>query len=337
MIFAPVSRLRLQVLCETTGSALRALPTPHIVRHVHRLAAGILVASVVAVSSAGAATSTPTPRSTATPTRTPTPTRTATPSRTPTATRTPTLTPTPTRTATNTAPPTVTRTPTRTPIDTFTTSPTRTVTDTPSPCPAATPEPLWVDPLVSPTTQLSAVVTVYAGNADVVGVNTESGAFSVTGDFSTAHPAQVTISLLPKTTHHLEVAAHVRTVHDAGGCTYGGYLLRTTTDRFGGPLIIDQSGMPPAATATPSGTLSPATATPTRTPSGTPPTVTACAGDCNGNRAVTIDEILIGVDVALGRRALGQCPAFAAPDAGAVTIADLVRAVASALSGCRAP
>jgi hypothetical protein len=37
----------------------------------------------------------------------------------------------------------------------------------------------------------------------------------------------------------------------------------------------------------------------------------ACVGDCDNSGTVTVDEIITGVNIALGLLALGQCPAFA--------------------------
>jgi hypothetical protein len=116
-------------------------------------------------------------------------------------------------------------------------------------CPAATAEPFWVDPVTSPTDQLSQTITVYIGRGEEVTVITESGTFSVTGDFDYLdHPARVEISLLPDTVHHLEVRAKVRTGSGSSpveNCMYGGYTLTTTTDELGIPLIITQGTSTP--------------------------------------------------------------------------------------------
>lgn len=106
-------------------------------------------------------------------------------------------------------------------------------------CPQATPEPLLVDPVVSPTDELHQYVGVRIGNGDRVEVVTESGRFVATGDFSGNRSASVEVALQPGGTHHLEVLGHVREmVRD--GCVFGGYTLRTTTDFHGVPLAIVQ-------------------------------------------------------------------------------------------------
>lgn len=201
-----------------------------------------------------------------------TPTRTPTKTRTPTVTRTltPTLTPTRTQTGTPTSSrtPSNTRTPSRTASPTVTATATSTRTPTLTPCPEATPEPIWVEPVTSPTDQYFQIVTVHVGNANTVTIQTESGTFRASGDFSVESPARVRVDLRPNTVHHLEVVAHVRAVSDPGGCSYPDYLLRTTVNQFGAPLLIVQSGSPrsptPSATESPTPSASPDTPTPTR-------------------------------------------------------------------------
>ena len=59
----------------------------------------------------------------------------------------------------------------------------------------------------------------------------------------------------------------------------------------------------------------------------------ACVGDCGGDGTVAINELIIGVNIALGAEAPGVCPAF--QDAqGTVTIARLIQGVSNALNGC---
>jgi hypothetical protein len=112
---------------------------------------------------------------------------------------------------------------TPTPTPTWTPGP----TITPTYCPRPTHEPFSVEPVSSPTNETSQVITVYIGNGDWVTVSGESGTYTVTGNFSSMHPALVNVSLLPNTTHHLTVSAHVRSVTNPGACTYGNYTLKT--------------------------------------------------------------------------------------------------------------
>jgi hypothetical protein len=88
--------------------------------------------------------------------------------------------------------------------------------------------------------------------------------------------------------------------------------------------------LPPRCTPTPTeGTPGLATETPTPTP--TPP---PCRGDCDGDRQVRVGELLLGVNIALGRRASDSCPAYTTcGESTCVTL--LVEAVTAALEGCR--
>ena len=54
----------------------------------------------------------------------------------------------------------------------------------------------------------------------------------------------------------------------------------------------------------------------------------ACVGDCNGNRAVTVDEIVLGIS------APGDCRPLDGNHDGFVTVDEVVRAVKAALTGC---
>ena len=57
---------------------------------------------------------------------------------------------------------------------------------------------------------------------------------------------------------------------------------------------------------------------------------TGCVGDCNGDGEVTVDELLVGVNIALGTQPTDSCPAFEAT----VTIDVLIAAVNNALNDC---
>jgi hypothetical protein len=103
-------------------------------------------------------------------------------------------------------------------------------------CPVATPEFFSVEPVTSPTDQLSQIITVDLGNGEAITVTSESGTFGAPFD---TFPKTIEIPLLPNTTHNLTVEGHVREIIQ-GGCTYGGYTLTTTTDRYGDPLVIEQ-------------------------------------------------------------------------------------------------
>jgi len=62
----------------------------------------------------------------------------------------------------------------------------------------------------------------------------------------------------------------------------------------------------------------------------------ACTGDCDGNGRVTVDELVKGVNIALGTLPISACVAFDCHEDGHVTVVCLVKAVNNSLSGCGA-
>jgi hypothetical protein len=62
----------------------------------------------------------------------------------------------------------------------------------------------------------------------------------------------------------------------------------------------------------------------------------SCPGDCNGDGEVRIEEMIVGVRIALGDAAVDACPAFDANGDGAVSIDELIRGVTSTVNGCPA-
>ncbi len=129
------------------------------------------------------------------------------------------------------------------PTFTETVQPAPTIIITSTFCPPPTPEPLWVDPVTSPTDQLSQIITVYIGYGVEVTITTESGKYTVTGNFSAyTTPAVVEIPLLPNTINHIQVTTKV--MSGGNGCTYS-YTLTTTRDKKGNPLDIVQGTATP--------------------------------------------------------------------------------------------
>ena len=63
---------------------------------------------------------------------------------------------------------------------------------------------------------------------------------------------------------------------------------------------------------------------------------TPCAGDCNGDRSVAINELITGVNIALGSAQVSSCPSFDVSGDGNVAINELIAAVNNALNGCPA-
>jgi hypothetical protein len=62
-----------------------------------------------------------------------------------------------------------------------------------------------------------------------------------------------------------------------------------------------------------------------------------CSGDCDRSGEVTIDEIIRGIDLALGNLPDGSCDAMDSNADGKITIDELVQAVNAALLGCPTP
>jgi hypothetical protein len=64
--------------------------------------------------------------------------------------------------------------------------------------------------------------------------------------------------------------------------------------------------------------------------------IAPCAGDCDGNGIVTIDELINAVNIALGSGSVSQCRACDRNGDGVVSIDELVEAVVAGLNGCPA-
>jgi probable HAF family extracellular repeat protein len=69
----------------------------------------------------------------------------------------------------------------------------------------------------------------------------------------------------------------------------------------------------------------------TPTPTATP---LPCVGDCNSDGTVAVNELVVGVNVALGNAAVNGCPSFDASGDATVSINELIAAVNALLSGC---
>jgi hypothetical protein len=59
-----------------------------------------------------------------------------------------------------------------------------------------------------------------------------------------------------------------------------------------------------------------------------------CAGDCTGEGMVTVDEVVRGVEIALGERGLGDCERLDGDGDLRVTVEEVVVALTAALRGC---
>ena len=240
-------------------------------------------------------TDSPTASSTASPTRTATPTRTASP----TASGVASQTVTGAATRTTTATPTRTSTPTRSASPTASEVASQTVTGAPTRTATATPTHSTAT-ATPPATATSASPTTAASTSPATATSTLPATATLTspGTATSTPPSSVT-STRPSTV--------------------------TPT-----PTRAETSIPTPSATPTP-------TPTPTL-PTGATPTATGlplCVGDCDGGSAVTIDELITLVNIALGSAQPSAC-AHGVPDGAAVDIALIIQAVNNALNGCGA-
>ncbi len=64
------------------------------------------------------------------------------------------------------------------------------------------------------------------------------------------------------------------------------------------------------------------------------PTAPVCAGDCDEDGHVTVDELVAGIAMALGGGAGASCESLDLDDNGTVTVDEIVTAVNNALEGC---
>lgn len=89
------------------------------------------------------------------------------------------------------------------------------------------------------------------------------------------------------------------------------------------------------ATPTETETATPTrSATPTASPTEAPTTPPPCAGDCNADRAVTVDELVKAVNIALGSAGIDVCPAADRNADELITVDEIVASVQRALNGC---
>ncbi|HVN84108.1 MAG TPA: matrixin family metalloprotease [Candidatus Binatia bacterium] len=99
--------------------------------------------------------------------------------------------------------------------------------------------------------------------------------------------------------------------------------------------------MPPTPTPTSSPTAEASAiattaivSTPTATVVGATATPGGCVGDCDGDHKVSVDELVKGVNIALGNDVVASCEAFDSDHNDKVTVDELVQGVNAALNGC---
>ena len=145
---------------------------------------------------------------------------------------------------------------------------------------------------------------------------------------------------LPATASGLAITPDGRSLY-VNSCPHI-FVVDTATDTITNILFVEDCASAMAIAAVPN--LPPLTPYPTLTPSPTAlpvtpsptvtPTVPTCAGDCNGDGSVTVDEILTMVDIALGNGDVSACVAGDANDDGQITIEEILAAVDNALNTC---
>lgn len=120
-----------------------------------------------------------------------------------------------------------------------------------------------------------------------------------------------------------------------GGNCAGTGTCPTATVPAGTPTATSNVATPTATSNVAAPTATPnAAATASRTPCPGDPVGPTCAGDCNGNATVAVNELVIGVNIALGRASVCACPPFNRDSDDTVSIAELITGVNSALRGC---
>lgn len=174
------------------------------------------------------------------------------------------------------------------------------------------------------------------------------------------------VDLTPYTGHQVQIRWHFDTsdgfnngflgwlVDDVSVVSDGACLLPTRTPTPSATATVTAT---PTITATPADTPSDtptSTDTPTPVPTDTPqPTLTgtatvtttataaathtsvpSCPGDCAGDGAVTINDLVLAVNVALGGAPVSECSAADRDGNGQVEINELIAAVGAALVGC---
>lgn len=170
---------------------------------------------------------------------------------------------------------------------------------------------------------------------------------SITFTFATADFQQVEVPTTIKVTAYENSTATPVGSTTAHG-TYAGDTMPMGTlsfDSGGQPFNLVEITIPPAPQAA-SGFLidnitvttttqpPPDTPTPTATPSPAPTSTPAvCVGDCDGSNGVTVNEIIILVNIALGDPQALPCP-HGIPAGVQVNVALIIQAVNHALTSC---
>lgn len=194
----------------------------------------------------------------------------------------------------------------------------------------------------------------------VIELSNDADNVAVAADLDIDFPADV-VEFVPPVSVHCRAASRVSSTHEVGGTVPRPGLLRfalfnpTGLETLGdGELATCDFHILPnpaagIAALTPEfvaltgaeGDI-PVTVTGGRiaianfTPPPTPTPSASCLGDCNADASVTVDELVRGVGIAIGRAPLSECPTWDASGDGTLSISELISAVNNALVGCEA-
>ena len=239
------------------------------------------------------------------------------------------IVPTPTFTATRTH----TETPTAAPSSTATRTPTASVSPTQTPPLTAT---RTGSATVTATRTVSPTVTVSATARPVA-----TATHTVTATLTATHTATATLTAtrtvsptatVSATASPVATATHTVTATLTATGTAGATLTATATvsPTFTATSVASAT-QTAAATETPTAITTP-TNTSTVGPTATG-TVVICVGDCDGSQTVTVNEIVLLTDIALGNADPSACPKGVA-SGEQVDVSVIIQAVNKALDGC---
>lgn len=181
----------------------------------------------------------------------------------------------------------------------------------------------------TPTTTATRTATATATRtATATGTRTATARATVTGSRTLARPETPTHTASTTGTRTFTPAPTV-----GESATIAPTASRTAT-QTANPATPTPSVTVEMATSTHSATITPSP-TPTATP--IPTAKLECAGDCDGDATVRVDELLRGVNIALNTLPVTMCPAFDADHNAAVQVAEIIAGVNAALLGCAGP
>jgi hypothetical protein len=157
-------------------------------------------------------------------------------------------------------------------------------------------------------------------------------------DVSVASPTPTTTRTTTPTATRTNTATATRTLTAPATATATVPPTPTATGLPTNSPTIPIQTSTPTRTATPSVTANPSsTANATATASSTAvetATMPNCPGDCDDSTTITMDELVRGVDIVLGRRPLQSCSTLDINGDDRATVDELARSVNAALNDC---